>query len=71
MDQPNSSAAVRLQPSAPELKLHHLGKGDRGLLTSSRIEAYLDWLEGEDLLVTIRRSFCSDHLAGPGIRRRR
>jgi hypothetical protein len=45
-------SAVRLQPSAPELKLHHLGKGDIiGLLKSARIETYLDWLAAEDLLV--------------------
>lgn len=45
-------AAVRLQPSAPELKLRHLGSGDiLDLLKSARVEAYLDWLSAEGLLI--------------------
>ena len=44
--------AVQLQATAKELKLAHLGKGDiLSLLKSWRVEAYLDWLAAEDLLV--------------------
>lgn len=45
--------AVRLQPSAPELKLKHLGKGDfLQLLDEVRIGVFLDWLvKQSDLFV--------------------
>jgi len=44
--------AVRLQASAKELKLAHLGKGDIfRLLASPKVEAFVDWLAAEDLLV--------------------
>jgi hypothetical protein len=45
-------ATVRLQVSAKELKLAHLGKGGfLDLLKAWRVEAYLDWLAAEGLLV--------------------
>ena len=43
---------VRLQATAKELKLAHLGKGNvLSLLKSWRVEAYLDWLAAENLLI--------------------
>lgn len=52
LDVAGLKAAVRLQASAHELKLAHLGKGDfLGLLKSWRVEAYLDWLKAEALLI--------------------
>jgi hypothetical protein len=44
--------AVRLQPSAKELKLEHLGKGGfLQLLASRKLTAYLDWVTGQDLFI--------------------
>lgn len=44
--------AVQLQPTAKELKLEHLGKGDfLELLKSRKIAAFLNWLSGEDLFI--------------------
>jgi hypothetical protein len=52
LDLASLKAAVRLQLTAKELKLSHLGKGDvLDLLKSWRVEAYLDWLSAEGLLV--------------------
>lgn len=44
--------AVRLQPTAKELKLEHLGSGDfLKLIGSQKVAAYLSWLKDQDLLV--------------------
>lgn len=44
--------AVRLQPSAKELKLEHLGKGGfLDLLGRPKVTAYLDWVAAQDLFV--------------------
>ncbi|WP_133254308.1 DUF3800 domain-containing protein [Phenylobacterium deserti] len=52
LDMAALKSAVRLQPNATELKLAHLGKGDLfSLLKSWKVEAYLDWLQAQDLLV--------------------
>ena len=43
---------VRLQPTAKELKLEHLGSGDfLKLIGSQKVAAYLAWLKDQDLLV--------------------
>ena len=43
---------VRLQPTAKELKLEHLGSGDfLKLIGSQKVAAYLAWLKDEGLLV--------------------
>jgi hypothetical protein len=45
-------AAVRLQPSAKELKLAHLGRGDfLQLIASPKIASYLSWLADQGLFV--------------------
>jgi hypothetical protein len=44
--------AVRLQPTAKELKLEHLGSGDfLKLIGSRKVAAYLAWLKDQDLLI--------------------
>jgi hypothetical protein len=44
--------AVRLQPTAKELKLEHLGTGDfLKVLGSRKVAAYLAWLKDQDLFV--------------------
>lgn len=51
-DLPGLRRAVKLQDNAQELKLKHLGKGDiLQLLGRPRVEAYLDWLGAEGLLI--------------------
>ncbi len=52
LDVASLKVAVRLQSTAKELKLAHLGRGDvLDLLKSWRVEAYLEWLSAEGLLV--------------------
>lgn len=44
--------SVRLQPTAKELKLEHLGSGDfLRLIGSQKVAGYLAWLNDQDLLV--------------------
>ena len=52
LDVTSLKTAVRLQSTAKELKLAHLGKGGiLDLLKSWRVEAYLEWLSAEGLLI--------------------
>lgn len=44
--------AVQLQPSSPELKLEHLGKGSfLDLLKSRKLNTFLHWLSSADLFI--------------------